>query len=170
MTVRPGSQNARILLALADGEWHTTAAIHRRAGASRLNSCITKLRKQGYVIESGRIEGKVGGASWRYRLVTTLPSAFVELAKADRKQAERERSEVPRDAAHRYRIYRLIFDRLELVAAVPTPADVGPAMIMHGSLGVFAGATIGVLDATKGERIEGKRTGIWIINPWDTTT
>lgn len=74
--IKPGSQNARILEALADGEWHTTAAIHSAAGFSRLNSRVAELRDvHGYDIPCRPIEGMPPGPhAQRYRLVAT-PSA-----------------------------------------------------------------------------------------------
>lgn len=67
--VQPGSQNARILDVLADREWHSTAAIHRAAGFSRLNSRIAELRPRGYVIEH-RGEG-FGADLHEYRLISS---------------------------------------------------------------------------------------------------
>lgn len=76
-TVRAPSQCDLILQVLRDGNWHTTAEIHQRAGFSRLNSRITDLRHRGLTIMSGRVEGEPNGPrAHRYRLVTSAePSA-----------------------------------------------------------------------------------------------
>lgn len=77
--IKPGSQNAGILAALADGEWHTTAAIHQAAGFSRLNSRVAELRDvHGYDIPCRSIEGiPPGPHAQEYRLVAT-PSAEID--------------------------------------------------------------------------------------------
>lgn len=64
-----GSQNHRILRVLGDGDWHTTAEIHRRAGFSRLNSRVAELRSRGFVIECERVSGESGARGYAYRLV-----------------------------------------------------------------------------------------------------
>lgn len=71
--IRPGSQNAAILEALGDGQWHTTAAIHTAAGFSRLNSRVSELRvKHGYTIEQRHVDGAgTGPHAHEYRLVET---------------------------------------------------------------------------------------------------
>lgn len=66
MTREP-SQCDRILDALRHGGWMTTAAIHREAGFSRLNSRVSELRKRGYVIEHEHVPGKTGSKGSRYR-------------------------------------------------------------------------------------------------------
>lgn len=71
--LKPGSQNQLIVAALADGEWHTTADVHRAAGFSRLNSRVSELRtKHGYRIEQRHIPGAGSGPhAHEYRLVGT---------------------------------------------------------------------------------------------------
>jgi hypothetical protein len=64
------SQNDRIVSVLADGGWHTTADIHRRAGFSRLNSRVSELRKRGLVIECRAVDGmRSGPDGFEYRLL-----------------------------------------------------------------------------------------------------
>lgn len=66
------TQNSRILDVLTDGGWHTCAAIHQRAGFSRLNSRVAELRTRGYMIECRHVEGAARGPeAYEYRLVGT---------------------------------------------------------------------------------------------------
>lgn len=62
-----GSQCARILAVLEDGEWHTTAEIHQRVGGCVLHSRIAELRTRGFAIEH-ETTGP-GAAGSRYRLL-----------------------------------------------------------------------------------------------------
>jgi hypothetical protein len=65
---------------------------------------------------------------------------------------------------HRYRIYRQIYDEIDLVATASTAEDVGVALVTLGREGAFSGACVGLLD-TRGNEDE---PGVWIIHPWDT--
>lgn len=66
------SQCADILAVLADGEWHTVADIHRRAGFSRLNSRVSELRDRGHHIECDRVAAERASDAYRYRLRGSL--------------------------------------------------------------------------------------------------
>jgi biotin operon repressor len=167
VAVRPNSQNARILRALADGRWHTVANIHRKSGTSRLNSRISELRKHGYVIEHETIPQKTGSLGHKYRLLNpptqTELATLVDLGIPDGSSLPRR--EVPRDSTHRYRIYRMVYDELDLVATATTAEDVGVALITLGSEGEFNHSCAGILDTHGTDEIQGS----WILNPWDTT-
>lgn len=67
--IRPGSQNARLLAVLADGEWHTSRELHERAGYMRTNSRISELRGHGHRILGESIPGETGTDGYRYRLL-----------------------------------------------------------------------------------------------------
>lgn len=164
MTVRPNSQNARILRALSDGKWVTVAEIHRRAGTSRLNSRISELRKYGYEIEHEVVPGKTGSLGHRYRILNPPPAS--ELARLIDPLFEDglPRHEIPRDEMHRYRIYRMKLDEIDLIATASNPEDLGIAIITLGLEGEFSGTCIGILD-THGSDSE---PGSWVLNPWDT--
>jgi hypothetical protein len=166
MTVKPGSQNARILRALADGSWHSVANIHRKAGTSRLNSRVSELRKYGYVIEHDTVPGKVGSLGHRYRLLN--PPSATELAAiidpASYVSHGIPRDEVPRDSTHRFRIYKMRYDELILLATATTAEDVGVAIVTLGNEGEFAGGCLGILDTHGTDEAQ----GTWTVQPWDT--
>jgi hypothetical protein len=65
---------------------------------------------------------------------------------------------------HRYRVYRMVYEELELVATATTPSDVGEAIVELGREGIFARSCVGVLD-THGTN---KAKGEWIVNPFDS--
>lgn len=67
--IRPGSQNARLLDVLADGEWHVSRELHERCGYMRTNSRISELRAHGHEILGESVPGKTGTDGYRYRLV-----------------------------------------------------------------------------------------------------
>lgn len=165
--VKPNSQNARIIKVLADGKWKTTAAIHRKAGPGRLNSRISELRRYGYEIEHGKVPGKSGPLGHRYRLLN--PPTQTELARLIDLEVRDERSlprdEVPRNPEHRYRIYRMIYDELDLVATASTPEDVGVALITLGEEGEFDQTCAGILDTHGTDEVQGS----WVLNPFDTS-
>lgn len=161
--IRAGSQNARIIRALGNGHWTTVSEIHRRAGPSRLNSRISELRKKGYQIEhQPRGNGPLGHV---YRLLN--PPSEEELARlAPEKPVPRlDRDEVPRDETHRFRIYRQIYDEIDLVATATTAEDVGVALVTLGGEGAFSGSCVGLLDTHGTE----SKKGTWVLNPWDVT-
>ena len=66
------SQSQRILAALSDGEFHTTADLYARVGGCILHSRISELRRRGFWIVSERVPGETGPRSFKYRLVPTL--------------------------------------------------------------------------------------------------
>jgi biotin operon repressor len=165
--IKPNSQNARILRALSDGRFHTVANIHRKAGTSRLNSRISELRKQGFEIEHETVAGKTGSLGHRYRLLN--PPSQTELARlvdlGIHDDISLPRAEIPRDAVHRYRIYRMVYDVLDLVATASTPEDVGVAIITLGMEGEFDHSCAGILDTHGTDAAK----GTWVLDPWDTT-
>lgn len=164
MSVRPNSQNARILKALSSGTWVTVAEIHRRAGTSRLNSRVSDLRKYGYEIEHEAVPGKTGPLGHRYRLLNPPPRSELERLVDPPFQETLPRERVPRDSLHRFRIYRMIRDQIDLVATASSESDVGSAIITLGREGEFAGACVGILDTHGSESDPGE----WILNPFDT--
>ena len=165
--IKPGSQNSRILRALAGGGWVSVAAIHRKAGTSRLNSRVSELRKHGYEIEHETVPGKVGSLGHRYRLLN--PPSPMELARIIDPEGYVSpgipRGEVPRDSIHRFRIYRVRFDELDLVATASTPEEVGVALCTLGDEKVFQGTCAGVLDTYGTDEVPGS----WILDPFDTS-
>lgn len=165
MALRPNSQNARVLYVLSDGKWKTSAALQRKTGVARLNSRIADLRKVGFRIAHNVIPGKTGPTAHRYRLLN--PPSQAELARLidlpPRDGLPRE--DVPRNKEHRYRIYRMIYDELDLVATATTPEDVGVALITLGSEGEFEHSCAGILDTHGTEASK----GTWVLNPFDTS-
>lgn len=155
------SQAGRILYVLADGQFHTTSEIHRRAGSSRLNSRISDLRKQGKLIECEHIPHRKNGANaYRYRWLN--PDHSLLPTPADHKPPEQK---VPRDAAHRYRIY--VVPRFGEQTLLDTAADaheLGEKLILHGEAGLLQGCCLGLLDS-HGEEPTAKKKGEWLINP-----
>lgn len=166
--IKAQSQNARILRALADGRWHSVAQIHRRAGTSRLNSRVSELRsKHGFTIEHERLPGRNGALGHRYRLVNPPPAAELK-ALFDPHPAPvltLVRDEIPRNLEHRYRVYRMVYDELELLGTASEPEEVGLVIIQLGEQGAFNHSCIGLLD-THGTDEE---PGTWIVHPWDVT-
>ena len=160
--VQPNSQNARILKALADGKWHTSANLQRKSGASRLNSRISELRSRGYEIEHEPVEGKKGWLAHRYRLLNP-PEATQDLVVEDDQGLPRD--EIPRDRTHRYRIYAMRYEKLELLATATTPADVGNAIVTLGREGKFTQSCVGILDTFGTDLVKGD----WVVNPFDST-
>ena len=69
MSVKPGSQNARILAVLADGRWHVSTELHQRCGYMRTNSRVSELRSHGHMILGESVPGKRGTDGYRYRRV-----------------------------------------------------------------------------------------------------
>lgn len=58
----------RILHALRDGEWHTTAQLYREAGPMVLHSRISDLRHKGHNVEGRHVPGQTGADGYQYRL------------------------------------------------------------------------------------------------------
>lgn len=164
MSVSASSQNGRILRVLADGKWKTVAAIHRRAGTSRLNSRISELRiKHGYTIEHEKVPGKQGSLGHRYRLIAGPPIPRAEAYDSlDSRLVVPGDSHAPRDLFNRYRLYRMKYDALELVATAASAEDVGVALVTLGAEGEFFGTCVGILDTHGNEE-----DGTWVLNPFE---
>ena len=167
MTVRPGSQGARILHALANGKWQTVQTIHRKAGTSRLNSRISELRhRHGYGIDHDTGgPGPTAARVHRYRLVSApgelplrdLPDTLAEFVLDDDVVT-------PRTPEHRFRVYRVCDDdSRELVGTAPSEEALGVALCTWGREGEFANCAIGWLDTFGTD----ERPGEWIVKPWD---
>lgn len=153
---RDPSQCDRILDALRHGGWMTTAAIHREAGFSRLNSRVSELRKRGHVIEHEHVPGKTGAKGSRYRWVGAPAPTAPE-------QLEFVAPSVPRTPDERFRLYARGKGRdLRLLATCATPEAVGVAVATLGAEGEFEGKAFGLLDTYGTD----ERTGTWIVNPW----
>lgn len=160
MALKANSQNARVLRVLSDGRWHTTANIVRKSGASRLNSRVSELRNHGYVIEREKVSGEKESLRHRYRCANPPTAATIE-ALVD--MVIPGQAIAPRNMENRYRIYKQVFDELELLATATTPGDVGVALVTLGSEGEFAESCVGLLD-THGKE---NALGTWLINPFD---
>jgi hypothetical protein len=70
---------ARILEALRDGQWHTSADLYRRCGHLILHSRISDLRHKGYVVEGRNVPGHSGVDGYQYRLVANEVRQPVDL-------------------------------------------------------------------------------------------
>lgn len=168
--IQPGSQGARLLNALKDGHFYSVAEIHRRAGASRLNSLVARLRKDGWDIEHRTVKGQEKASlGHQYRLLKPWPDDMPELGESKVKRTPLSRDDVPRDDAHRYRIY-IVDDknRLLLMAFAPTEELVGVEICRLGREGQVADDCVGILD-TFGVDNEVK-PGEWIVNPFGPRT
>lgn len=158
MAVKANSHAARILRALSDGKWHTTAKLQRASGHGSLSSRISELRGRGYVIEHQRLP-KHGTLGHRYRLVDgpEIP------ATPEEERPTLDRDSVPRTPEHRFRIYRQRYDELELVGTAPSEQALGSVLINLGKQGQFAESCVGLLDTYGTDEVP----GTWIISPWD---
>ena len=58
----------KILDALRDGQWHTTAQLYRECGPMILHSRISDLRHKGFQIEGRHVPGQTGARGYKYRL------------------------------------------------------------------------------------------------------
>lgn len=163
-TLRPNSQNARVLRVLSDGRWHTSANIVRKTGAKRLNSRMSELRKRGYEIEREPIPGKTGELGHRYKLTNPSDPVPDDPVVRSRRRSAPSKVVAPRDLLHRHRIYAMRFDVLELVATATTPEDVGVALFTLGGEGEFNGSCVGWLDTHGNE----EEKGTWVLNPFET--
>lgn len=163
MDMNLGTQSGRIRAVLSDGEWHTTAEIHRRAGSSRLNSRIADMRKQGSAIECEKVPGKSGPKGYRYRWTNTPENGggAPEVMQTDELY--------PRTAQGRFRIYRLRASAvLDIISATYTCEAALVALSRHVAEGEFENATPGILDC-KGADCDEEgpwETGSWLVNPW----
>lgn len=182
MALRADSQNGQIITLLKErGGWVNVADLHRRAGTSCVvNSRISELRnKHGYKIEHRVEPGKTRAAlANQYRLLdspnatpvgreTKRPAAVAEKITFGPPRTILNRDLVPRDSAHRFRIYRLYRGELELAGYAPTEGKLGPVLCAMGRKGEFTESCIGLLD-TYGVGNDKGMTGTWLISPWDT--
>lgn len=172
------SQASRILDVLKDGKSHSVPEIHRRAGTSRLNSRVSDLRKQGYNIVCERIPHAMGAAAYQY---TLLPDArpktphekLAELLSvpgalpADQLRLDSDMI-APRIPSQRYRIVRVKNGgEPEIVGAVATQEEIGPALCAWGAEGMFDDYCVGLLDV-----LDHKKPGTniwigkWLVKPW----
>lgn len=63
----------RILDALRDGEWHTTADIYKATGGFLiLHSRVSDLRKKGHNVEGRHVPGRTGADGYEYRLSSSV--------------------------------------------------------------------------------------------------
>lgn len=168
--VGDGTHNALILNALADSKWHSLNELRRVVGPAAINSRIAELRtKYEFTIER-RIERGKGrrDKAVQYRLLNPpkkLPDTEVFVAVPSPTRTIIDPDSVPRDKAHRHRIYRVVRNKRELVGWAPTKAKAGELIYALGLSGEFAGSSFGWLD-TRGLP---KGNGEWVIQPWDTT-
>lgn len=70
--LKPGSQCARVLEVLSDGQPHTMREVHARAGFMRLNSRVSELRSRSFAIECWR-----DGGDYVYQLLARPESPRV---------------------------------------------------------------------------------------------
>lgn len=169
MAVNADSQNGRILNVLRDGEWHSAAEIMLLANSGRLNSRISELRRRyGYVIEHriGIAQHRDGAHQYRLGLGASpaLPEFPSLVTRTPRVTLDRD--SIPRDDAHRYRIYVLDEnENLLLVGSAPTPTWLGVKLIELAETGQIERACVGILDS---HGIDKKTaTGRWLINPFN---
>lgn len=72
----------KILDALRDGQFHTTADLYRECGPMILHSRISDLRAKGHIVEGRHVPGASGAAGYQYRL---LPSVtFIDVPQTRR--------------------------------------------------------------------------------------
>lgn len=164
--VKQGSQCAKLLRALSDNNWHSLADLHRRAGPMIVHSRISDLRKKhGYEIEHRHVEAKRAALSSQYRLVGEATGLPPDPTTHDgQPRLVLDRDSVPRDAEHRYRIYRVIAGESELVAAVANATEIGNKLLILGKEGQFKESCVGILDTYGTDSISGS----WVINPFDS--
>ena len=164
--IKPGSQNSRILRVLGDEHWHTTANLYRKCGGMILHSRISELRKHGFEIDHEVIPGKSGALGHRYRLLNSPSPADLDAIVGPVVNASSgiPREDVPRDLAHRFRIYKMVYDELVLLATASTAEDVGVAIVALGNEGQLAGGCLGLLDTHGTDEARGS----WTVQPWDT--
>ena len=60
-----------VLAALRDGAEHSTLDLVHETGVLAINSTVSELRANGYVITCRQTKGKGGGRIWLYKLITT---------------------------------------------------------------------------------------------------
>jgi hypothetical protein len=166
--MKTGSQTSRILAVLWDRREHSVPEIHRRAGTSRLNSRISDLRRQGYVIECRRRPHRKGASSYAYQLLVSPPGVQAPPEQQEwariTEEAEQRRREIPRDLLHQYRLYALRKGGvLDILGAAATPSEVGEMIVSMGRDGLLTELCIGLLDTYGTET----SAGSWLVNPFD---
>jgi hypothetical protein len=63
----------RILDALRDGKWHTSADLYDAVGGYMvLHSRISDLRKKGHNVEGRHVPGRTGADGYEYRLASSV--------------------------------------------------------------------------------------------------
>ncbi len=72
----------RILEALRDGRFHTTADLYREVGPMILHSRISDLRKKGHNVEGRHVPGQSGADGYAYRLLPSV--SFVDVPRVRR--------------------------------------------------------------------------------------
>jgi biotin operon repressor len=157
--VRANSQNARVLRALADGGWHTSTHL-RRATGTHVTKQVYELRQHGYKIEMRR-QGNV----IRYRLKKPLTAAETRrLVKGPGPPSlSLPRDNIPRTASNRFRIYRVVADKLDLVGVASSEGEFGEVVCRLAKDGAFAQSGVGLLDTHGSET----QSGDWLLLPWD---
>ena len=72
----------RILHALRNGEWRTTASLYQELGGMILHSRISDLRAKGHNVEGRHVPGRTGADGYEYRLVSSV--TFIEVPRTRR--------------------------------------------------------------------------------------
>lgn len=168
----------KVLEVLADGKAHSTADLYRRCGGMILHSRVSDLRKQGHNIVCERIPHAQGAAAYQY---TLLPNARPKtpheklaelLAVPGALPADQLRLDsdmiAPRIPSQQYRIVRVKNGgEPEIVGAVATQEEIGPALCAWGAEGMFDDYCVGLLDV-----LDHKKPGTniwvgkWLVKPW----
>ena len=147
----------RVLHVLADGAWHTTTEIRRRAAIHTVGERVKKLRVTGAKIDSERIP-----RSHHFRYQWRNIPANLRLAVEDGPQPMV--GEVPRTQATRFRIYVVPrFGEQLLMDTAATEEEVGRKIVALGNQGQLDGCCLGLLD-TRGIAKE-VFPGKWLLNP-----
>ncbi len=82
LEVREVSHCDRIMHALRDGEFHTTASLYREVGPCILHSRISDLRAKGHIVEGRHVPGRSGANGYEYRLAPSV--TFVDVPRTVR--------------------------------------------------------------------------------------
>lgn len=154
-------QAERVLRVLADGAWHTTSEIQRRAGVKRVASQISDLRRRkGAKITCDHIPKRRGPRAFRYQWRNIPPNVRLAVEEGPGEIVY----EVPRTRATRYRIYVVPrFGAQMLMDTAATPEEVGRKIVELGEDGQLDGCCLGLLDS-KGIPKE-INSGQWLLNP-----
>lgn len=161
---KAGSQGARLLHALQDRAWHSTSDLDRSCGEIVVSATVTSLRNLGYTIEHRVLKGKARPAlANQYRLLNP-PLALPATGTEKIKRTILDRDSIPRTKANRYRIYRVLAGKLELVAVCGDPCKLGKILIEYGARDEFTQSCLGLLDTYGTTSV----SGTWLISPFDT--